>query len=308
MAYIGKMGGSCWIGVFAVCAGMSGADFLDSARTKLQAGEYSEAETALHQALKSQPGSVDAHLMLALVESKLGHSDAAIREYRTAIRLAPQSFAAHYNLALFLLSQGQVTVALPELQRAGALQPGNSDVLFNLGAVLIEAGRAEEALSPLLRARRVQPDRADILFQLARAYAGLHRYDEADESARGFLSAAHRDDQALVALGEVWLQAGRYDAALQLAEEVTTPSARFLHARALYYLGRLHEAAREGELAVSAEPANAAVLLFAARLRQRAGKWDSAAELLDRAVPRGSGLVRAALQPGNRIVCVLTAV
>jgi tetratricopeptide (TPR) repeat protein len=284
IAYIEKVRGWSMLAVLVLGALVaSAADYLDAARARLEAGQLPEAQAALREVLRSHPGSLDAHLMLAFVESKLGHAEPALREYRAAIRIDPESFAAHYNLALFYLSQNQPDSAVPELQRAARLQPGNAGVMFNLGVVMNDLGRANEALPALLSAAKGRPGRPEIEFQLARAYGLLHMDKPGDQAGAAFLQLASADPRARDALVEAWIQTGRYEAALGLLDAETTSAARFLRARALYHLGRAGEAAKEAELALSSEPSNGAVLLFLARLEQRAGDWDAATALLDRA-------------------------
>jgi tetratricopeptide (TPR) repeat protein len=287
---------------------------LAQAQKALEARDLEQAKSYLHQALRADPKSAEAHLMLGAAEFQGGETDRAIESYRRGLELRPASFSGHYNLALAYLRKRDRAGGLRELRRAVALDARHADAVYNLGLVLLDSGQPEEALQRLHQARELGSNRPDVAFSLVRAELTVGQPDRArDEAAQAartfgadpdwragvgrlFLEQGQpRDavphlqealrlrpdwDEARRQLAAADLQAEQPAAVLDLIPNPTAAEDHFLRASADYLLRRLEEAKRESSRALELEPHQPRYLLLGARLRQRAGQHAAALELL----------------------------
>ena len=148
-----------------------------------------EARNALSRAIDLDPGSIEAHLILAESLSESGQLVDAVPEYQTVIRLAPGMAAGYLGLATAYWKTGAFDDARPPLLHALALSPRDPEANAMYADILIRdndyAGAQKRAAiavagNPELAATRVvlarialhdkQPQRAaDELEKVAKA-------------------------------------------------------------------------------------------------------------------------------------------
>jgi protein O-GlcNAc transferase len=258
------------------------AAYLVAAQKAIEVQNGKEARAQIALAIKANPNSAQAWLMLAVLESQSGQPG-AIAHYQKALTLAPNSFSGHYNLALAYLRQRQLIAARTHLERAVALNPDQPDAEYNLGIVLLELKHPVEAVTAFQRARTLQPDRPEVAFNLARAdiAAGnvegartLVQQMDASESLRPAAGDARR------LLAAAYLDQGRPNTVLELIPLPESPEDYFLRAGALFEQRRLTEAGPEAELAVQKAPQESRYLLLEAHILQSLGQQQRALELL----------------------------
>lgn len=82
------------------------------------AGEerYHEALTSLRLALRERPGDVATLEQMAIVYTRMGMSDEAVKMYQRALEKDSDSAGAHYGLAFLHLSRGQESEAAAHLE------------------------------------------------------------------------------------------------------------------------------------------------------------------------------------------------
>lgn len=78
---------------------------------RCQLGEYAEAVAQFREAVRFDPGLVEAWSNLGIALSELGQWDESIAAFRQALRIAPMYADAHYNLAETLAQQGKIADA-----------------------------------------------------------------------------------------------------------------------------------------------------------------------------------------------------
>lgn len=111
---------------------------------------YHEALTSLRLALRERPGDVATLEQMAIVYTRMGMTDEAIKMYQRALEKDPQSAGAHYGIAFLYLNRGRDTEAAVHLDaflRSGADIPGSET----------HASHARETLEKL-RARDTEPE------------------------------------------------------------------------------------------------------------------------------------------------------
>lgn len=298
-------------------AGASETPYLRKAQQALDAHNLAEAKTQLELALRADPKSADALLMLGFVEFQSGDTPQAIEHFERGLKLNPESFSGHYNLALAHLRQKDVAAGLHELERAVALNPQHAGAAYNLGLVLLEMGRPEEALTQLHRAKALGPEGADVSVNIARAELALHHVEEAKREAdlaaktfgndpswqatMGRLFLEHGQPQPALAhlteafrlqpseiqvrrlLASAQLATGNPAAVLALIPAPESAEDHYLLAGALYLQRQLQEADEESRLASERDPQDSRILVLRARIRQLLGQHDAALELLKKA-------------------------
>ena len=85
---------------------------LDLARQE----RFHEALTSLRLALRERPGDVATLEQMAVVYTKMGMTDEAIKMYQRALEKMPRSAGAHYGLAFLYLNRGRATEAAHHLE------------------------------------------------------------------------------------------------------------------------------------------------------------------------------------------------
>lgn len=93
-----------------------------------QEERYHEALTSLRLALREHPGDVATLEQMAIVYTRMGMTDEAIKMYQRALEKDPDSAGAHYGIAFLYLNRGRDTEAAVHLDaflRSGAELPGS---------------------------------------------------------------------------------------------------------------------------------------------------------------------------------------
>ena len=166
--------------------------------------------------------------------------------------------------AAALLRQQRFEEALAKYREALSINPDYAPAHAGMGEALVRLGRYEEALRALERALAVGPSDWALTGVLQRlmgqAAAELGRPEAATGHFEGALQFDPYDEEALDRLALVRFRQQRYEAALELYERLleVIPEAAQAHANrgaTLYHLGRIEEAVRSLEHALSLDPA-----------------------------------------------------
>ena len=101
-----------------------------------------EAEAALTEALRLDPGSAMLHLNLGNLQDQAGGKDEALKSYLKALELDPSSLNAHYNLGLLYVELGKNKEAKQSFEAALKLAPDDADTKEHLKQLTQKMGRA----------------------------------------------------------------------------------------------------------------------------------------------------------------------
>lgn len=189
------------------------------ARWHASRNDFNSALDAVDQALKRQPGLLDAQMLRAEVLESLGKPDQALADYKKVIQQTPNAWPAHLRLGMLAQRTGQHELALTSYKKvielepkqaiaynnlamlsierkldlaqaqawadtAVALQPSTPDYLDTLASVQQARGQLPAAVATLHKALGLAPERADILFHLAQLQAQLGEKAMAIEALR----------------------------------------------------------------------------------------------------------------------------
>ena len=195
----------------------------------LDLARFEESVAQLESAAKLDPLSANVQQSLGLaLEAQGRYRDAASR-YRKAIEIDPAMPGPYLYLAMLTADKmNQYVAAVPLAEKAVALDP-DSPVDTLMVAWLYWNLRDDEARDRLLRhAEERWPENPYVQTSLALRELCALNLDAAARHANGALVASPRDPWALLVLGAVDLQQGRYAAAakryLTAYPELASPS------------------------------------------------------------------------------------
>lgn len=172
----------------------------------LTEGQLETARDKLRRALELDPGSADAHTLMAVLHERINRPKLAEDFYRRAAELKPEDGSTNNNYGAFLCGAGRFDEAEPYFKRALQDPFYRTPALAytNAGVCATKAGRQDKAEIYFRQSIELEPKNAVALFELARihlkkgdllrARAFLQRY----ESSAGQADAEALDLGALI--------------------------------------------------------------------------------------------------------------
>jgi type IV pilus assembly protein PilF len=172
---------------------------LDLARGYLEQGNTERARSSLNKALDINSRSVEAHVLLGVLNAAESENELAEREFRTALNIEPRNAQALNNYGSFLYSQGRFDEAVRHLKLLvrDTDYRARSQAYENLGLAELKVGdvaSARESFSRALQLSFAQPVASLELAKIA--------YDEGDVEAAneyydGFRTQARQNARSL---------------------------------------------------------------------------------------------------------------
>ncbi len=268
----------------------------DRAMALWRADRKSEAIAEFEEALRANPGFVDAHVNFGGLLAETGRGEEAIGHWREVLEYRPERTDVRFRLGALLLEAGRSEEAARELRTVVRENPGLGEAWFELGRALIEigdftgsreaferslelmpdepgafvnqaigyrqSGRPREALAPLQRAIQLKPDYALAHIQLGLAYADLGETESARAAFQELLRLEPENPDPLIHLGVLASKANNLDEAMErfrqaLAIDPNNTTARYNLGGMLSTEGRIDEAIAEFERVLRIDPAHA---------------------------------------------------
>ncbi len=127
-------------------------------RALLAQKKVKEAQTVAKDLVAAAPNWENAHLLMGVVELKIGRNKAAEACMREAVRLSPNSTVAHINLGLCHSRSNDLNAALAEAELALAQDAHNKDALNLRAHALTRLGRFEEGRETLRQSLQLDPE------------------------------------------------------------------------------------------------------------------------------------------------------
>jgi type IV pilus assembly protein PilF len=132
-------------------------------------GDLERAKDKLDRAVTQDPDNADVHSASATLYARLGESDKADSEFRTALRLAPHDPRMINNYAVYLCQSGRTEEGVKRFLEAAKnpLYTTPEIAYTNAGVCLHNAKRYDDARTNFMRALQVRPNYAEAQYQLA---------------------------------------------------------------------------------------------------------------------------------------------
>ncbi len=166
---------------------------LDLARGYLAQGDTDRARSPLETALKIDPKSADALVLMAVLYQREGDATLAEDSYKKALRYHPSHPQALNNYATFLYSQERYEEAVEPLRKLvrNPDYPARAQAYENLGLTELKVGHREPAREAFLRSLSLSNDQprsslelADLAFQDGEVEAAQAYFDAFRVQAR----------------------------------------------------------------------------------------------------------------------------
>jgi Tfp pilus assembly protein PilF len=249
--------------------GASVQERLDRVRADLfsRTDRVDEDVKELKQILAIEPRSAEAHALLGIAYRASGSPDLigeAVAEFREALTLDPSMVAVRLYLAHVYLDLGRGARAREELETGLSQTPGSPEFLALLGETERQLKNPQHAVELLRHALQTDESNSQTRYYLGLALYDLGQRDDAIKELEGVVQSAPGVADPYLALGTMYLEAGRVPDARQTFERGVRvdPSVPELHiqlARAYRLSGSLQKADTQLALATSrAEAAPAA--------------------------------------------------
>jgi Flp pilus assembly protein TadD len=155
------------------------AQALNRAVSDYKAGNLFEAEKLCEQIVAANPGFLDALYALAVVQSELGKTDAALASLDRVLSVQPSFVQAHFKRGNVLYELKRYKEALGSYDLALALRPDFALAHSNRGNVLQALNRYAEAVAGYDSALDLQPSYAVAHYNRGLALHQLRQCEEA---------------------------------------------------------------------------------------------------------------------------------
>lgn len=276
----------------------------------MRSNKAAEAEKTLREILGFDPGSLEARLALADLQSQRGDAAAVLETLKSAPEETRDDPRLRRQLAWALYQGGDLEGALAAVEALRVKDPEGQSLALLKGLILAAQGRNEEALDLLSRVRESQPKDLALAATAARVMQRAGRRDEAARLLTGLGEALAKDGKAgeaaqvrmeaaqMLADGKDWAKVGpALGPLLKDADAAVRLPAVLLQAEALAqderYAAALDLLARE--------PESPAVASKRAEVLTRAGREEEARQVFATLAAGDEASTLAAAQAWQRL-------
>ena len=173
--------------------------FLDLARGYLEKRDYTNARRPLEQALRVDPSSAEAHVLMASVYAAEGDSELAEQQYKDALRYEPKNAMAQNNYGSFLFAAGRYKEAAQHLKiAANDTKYGRRGQAYeNLGLTQLKLNQPADAEQSFLRALMLNTTQPRSALELADLYFSSGDFARSKQYFEAFNSTARPTARSL---------------------------------------------------------------------------------------------------------------
>jgi tetratricopeptide (TPR) repeat protein len=226
-------------------------------------GKDEEALSPLHQALDIDPSLSDVHFQLGRALRNLGRSEESLHEMelyqlirdrahiaQSLVSSAEASQNEHWKECEKLLREKGESAAIAYVNSIDAETHSPLNAYYMVGMLYSVQQRNEDAIRVLNKAAQVSPNNADIVAFLGRVYLRDHNYIQSELDLKRALKMSPLNQIALVGMGELQFERGRWTEAARYFDESRTQevSALLLMCDAYVRAGNCDKAREAAEL------------------------------------------------------------
>ena len=252
-------------------------------------GRYNQAEDWLLRLWSSTPENARARLILGTIRFQQGRYADAERFLRPLPEALPKSIMARRVLAAALIAQDKAAEAVQVLRDLVTLQADAPRSELDLSIALLLSGAEESGLAVLQGLLAEHPDYRPAYEYLVAYHVRQESWDQAGQWADAYVGRYPDDARALFFRGEMLLQAGRSEPAVEAFEAAVQaqpgyPDANLRLAELALSADDTQTARARYAAILEHEPASLPALIGEARLLLGAQHPDDAAGVLQQAV------------------------
>jgi tetratricopeptide (TPR) repeat protein len=251
-------------------------------------GRLDDAEARAQVAVGLERTNPEPLLVLADIEQRLRHYDAAMRAYTAAMAIDPGDARARVGLAYLMISFGWPLEAEALLKPAVAATPGNPYLKAALALAYVQHGDYKDAESLLLEARRIEPDNVTLWSPLVHVYNEMKRYDQAIAVGSSIIARSPKEFAVVDEIGKAYYNLNddpHAEAAFHQALGIRPDDLTAHYFLGLLYgrTGRDADGIKELETVLAANPDFEQTRKVLARYYARANRTDDAKRLSEEA-------------------------
>lgn len=219
------------------------------AAMRLDAGEVENSITDLRSALREQPDSSKATLLLARAHELNGAVELAEDRFDAAYKMANGSAGAGLQYAQFLTRRANYDRAAEILERSLRAAPKNTRLLTGLAQIklMLKDWKGAEEIAETLRGLDKENVISDQI--LGRSFAGQQDFDKSMEAFEKAYESTPKGINSLVAIVRLQVSQGKTDEAKSFLSEIIEAAPDNYPARLL--LGQLHALTGDDDSAVA---------------------------------------------------------
>lgn len=164
-----------------------------------------------------QEQEAQSHVRSGMAYMAAGKPEEAAREFEAALKLNPAFAEAHFHLSTAYTRMQQWPKALEQMDRAIQLDPSRPEYYNQRGLIYSQQKQFKKALPDMLKAVELKPRNylEYFYYNLALVYRDLLRPDDALLVYQKVLLIAPKFYQARIGIGEIYLERGLTDKAIQ---------------------------------------------------------------------------------------------
>lgn len=263
-----------------------GGSPLIRAEQLLAKGDMRGAQIELRNAVRQEPNSARAHLLLAQAQQQNGDPVAAEKEFKAARDLGVDRWEIIPQLGQVYMAQNRFSDVLTEVPPEGPTPEIAAKNLILRAMAQVGANDIAAATATLAQAEKVAPGNVDVLVTGARLALALKDYTTASQKVDQALKADPKQVDALLMKAQVLLAQDKRPEALEVlnqvvAEQPGSSGGRLERANQFMLSGEDAKAMEDVKAVLKDQPRNAAATYVNGVLLVRAGKYaDAQAELL----------------------------
>jgi len=157
----------------------------------LNQGDLGLAKEKLDRAVAENPGDPNVHSAMAMLQDRLGHPEAADKEFKAALNLGPRNPDVLNNYAVYLCRTGRTDEGVKSFEEAAhnALYRTPEAAYTNAGVCLRGAKQDTQAAMSFRRALQVKPNFAEAAYQLADLDFQRGEIQDAKETVDQFIAS-----------------------------------------------------------------------------------------------------------------------
>lgn len=251
--------------------------------TRSQVRYWKDDFTLFGHAINVTKNNENMHYNIGHAFQQKGQFEKAIEHYREALRIEPGDLQAMNNLGVLLLSQKKTDEALKIFEKAVQMNGRYIDAINNLGLALREKGKTDEAMRKWRQVLDLEPMQPEAhynigvtMLQNGRYSLAVQHFNKALEKKRNWVEVYNYLGAAYSALGQFKAAMDSYNEAIKLKGGDINIESNL--AMTLSKLGKAEQAEQIWQRILAAEPENYKAHYGLGRLLADKKQFDKAME------------------------------